>query len=56
MMVGDHPDIDLATAKRLKFVTVWTKEHLNNDLHQDFIDYEIKDIKEVLGIIDRING
>lgn len=56
MMVGDHPDIDLATAKKLGFTTVWTKEHLNNDLHQNYIDYEIKDIKDILDIIEKING
>jgi HAD superfamily hydrolase (TIGR01509 family) len=55
IMVGDHPDVDLATAKKLGFVTVWTKEHLNNDLHQKYIDYEIRDIKGVLDIVDKIN-
>jgi HAD superfamily hydrolase (TIGR01509 family) len=56
MMVGDHPDVDLVTAKKLGFATVWTKEHLNTDLHQNYIDYEIKDIKEIIAIVDKING
>jgi HAD superfamily hydrolase (TIGR01509 family) len=56
VMVGDHPDVDLATAKKLGFITVWTKEHLNTDLHQNYIDYEIQDIKELIAIIEKITG
>lgn len=56
MMVGDHPDVDLVTAKKLGFTTVWTKEHLNNDLHRNYIDYEIKDIIEIIRIVDKINS
>jgi HAD superfamily hydrolase (TIGR01509 family) len=55
MMVGDHPDIDLITAKKLDFITVWTKQGISTDLHQKYIDYEIKDIKETVGIVDKIN-
>jgi len=55
IMIGDHPDIDLVNAKKLGFVTVWTKEHLNMDLHHKYVDYEIKDIKEVIDIVEKIN-
>lgn len=50
IMVGDHPDIDLVTAKKLDFITIWTKENINNDLHHNYVDYEIRDIKEVIDI------
>ncbi|MGV8141475.1 MAG: HAD family hydrolase [Candidatus Woesearchaeota archaeon] len=56
MMVGDHPNVDLVSAKKLGFITVWTKESLKNDAHIDYVDYEISDIKEVTSIVDKING
>jgi putative hydrolase of the HAD superfamily len=52
MMVGDHPDIDLITAKKLGFITVWTKQNLYTELHQKYVDFEIRDIK---GIVDILN-
>jgi len=56
IMVGDHPEVDLITAKKLGFITVWTKQNLNTDLHQKYVDYEIHDIKEVLDILKKFNG
>lgn len=53
MMVGDHPDVDLINAKKLGFVTVWTKEHIPTDIHFKFVDYEIRDISEVLKILEK---
>jgi len=53
IMVGDHPEIDLITAKKLGFITVWTKECLNMDLHQRYVDYEIHDIGEVVDVVDK---
>jgi len=55
MMIGDHPDIDLATAKKLGFTTVWTKEGIAMDLHYRFVDHEIKDIQEIVSIIEKLN-
>jgi HAD superfamily hydrolase (TIGR01509 family) len=55
IMVGDHPDIDLITAKKLGFITIWTKQNINTDLHQKYVDYEIHDIKEVVDIVEKIN-
>ena len=55
MMVGDHPDVDLVNAKKMGFRTVWTKEGIGMDLHYRFVDYEIKDIKELIGIVEKIN-
>ncbi|MGV8085995.1 MAG: HAD family hydrolase [Candidatus Woesearchaeota archaeon] len=55
VMIGDHPDVDLVNAKKLGFITIWTKESLNNDSHHNYVDYEIRDIKEVLGIIDKLS-
>jgi putative hydrolase of the HAD superfamily len=54
IMVGDHPDVDLLTAKKLGFITVWTKENLNIDLNYDYVDYEIRDIKETLDILNKV--
>lgn len=55
VMIGDHPDVDLVNAKKLGFITIWTKEGLNNDLHHTYVDYEIRDIKEVLDIMDKLS-
>ncbi len=54
IMVGDHPDIDLVTAKKLGLITIWTKENINNDLHHNYVDYEIRDIKELVGIYEKL--
>ncbi len=54
IMIGDHPDVDLVSAKVLGFITIWTKQSLNNDVHHKYVDYEIKDINEVLDIVRKI--
>ena len=56
VMVGDHPDVDLMTAKKLGLITVWTKQSLNMDLHQNYVDYEIHDIGEIIGLVEKINS
>lgn len=53
MMVGDHPDMDLLCAKNLGFVTVWTKEHIPTTIHFKYVDYSIKNIGEVLKIVEK---
>lgn len=53
MMVGDHPEVDLVNAKKLGFITVWTKEHIPVDVNMKYVDYEIKDIGEVLDIVKK---
>lgn len=53
MMVGDHPEVDLENAKKLGFITVWTKEHISVDVNIKYVDYEIKDIIEVLDIVKK---
>jgi putative hydrolase of the HAD superfamily len=55
IMVGDHPEVDLITAKKLGFITVWTKQNLNTDLHQKYVDYEIHDIIEIIDVVKKIN-
>jgi HAD superfamily hydrolase (TIGR01509 family) len=56
VMVGDHPEVDLITAKKLGLITVWTKQSLNTDLHWNYVDYEIHDIKEIIGVVEKINS
>jgi HAD superfamily hydrolase (TIGR01509 family) len=56
IMVGDHPDVDLITARKLGFITVWTKQCINTDLHKKYVDYEIHDIKEVIDVVKKINS
>jgi HAD superfamily hydrolase (TIGR01509 family) len=51
VMVGDHPEIDLVTAKKLGFTTVWTKQSINSDIHIKYVDYEIHEIKEIITIV-----
>ena len=53
VMIGDHPDMDLLNAKKLGFLTVWTKEHIPVDLYFRYVDYEIKDIGEVIDILKK---
>jgi FMN phosphatase YigB (HAD superfamily) len=55
IMVGDHPDIDLFTAKKLGFITVWTKENINTDLHYNYVDYEIRSINELINIYEKLS-
>ncbi len=54
VMVGDHPNVDLYTAKRLGFTTIWTKEHLNSDVAYAYVDFDIHRIEQVVDIIDMI--
>ena len=54
VMVGDHPEVDLINAKRAGLVTVWTKEHLNNDMHHNYVDYEIDEIGKLLDVLKKI--
>ena len=56
MMIGDHPEIDLINAKKLGFIAVWTKEYVNSDLHERYVDYEIHKIKDVIDIVKKINN
>jgi 2-haloacid dehalogenase len=53
MMIGDHPDVDLINAKKLGFVTVWSKEHIPTMQHFKFVDHEITDIAQLLGIVKK---
>lgn len=53
IMVGDHPEIDLVNAKKLGFITIWTKEHIPVDMHVKYVDYEINDIGEMLDILKK---
>jgi putative hydrolase of the HAD superfamily len=55
MMVGDHPEVDLISAKKLGFLTVWNKEHINNDQHYRFVDYEISEIGQLLAILKKLS-
>jgi putative hydrolase of the HAD superfamily len=51
MMVGDHPDIDLASPKKLGMITVWTKQHISFSLKHRYVDYEISDVQEICNIV-----
>jgi HAD superfamily hydrolase (TIGR01509 family) len=53
IMIGDHPDVDLVNAKKLGFITVWTKEHIPSVMHYKYVDHEINDIGELIGILKK---
>lgn len=53
IMVGDHPEVDLVNAKKLGFITVWTKEKIPVDIHVKYVDYEINEIGEILDILKK---
>jgi len=55
MMVGDHPEVDLLNAKKLGFVTVWSKEHIPTTIHIKYVDYEITGIGQLIGLLKRYN-
>lgn len=54
VMVGDSASRDLAPAKKLKMKTVWTKQSLPRDSKYPWVDYEISDIGELPGVIEKI--
>ncbi len=55
LMVGDHPEVDLAAAKRCGLITSWTKQYVNTDLHWDYVNYEIHSISEIVDIVKKYN-
>jgi len=50
LMVGDHPEFDLAPAKRLGMWTVWTQERIVFDRSFPFVDFKIKKISDILSL------
>ena len=40
-------------AKKLGFLTVWSKEHIHSDLHLRYVDHEITDIRQLLDILQK---
>jgi putative hydrolase of the HAD superfamily len=56
IMVGDVPERDLLGAKKVGITTVWTAQGLDRDTHFDYVDYKIKDIRDVLKIIKQLNS
>ena len=55
IMIGDHPEVDLINAKKLGFVTVWTKEYLKTDIHQNYVDHEVMDIGQIIDVLKKYN-
>ena len=50
IMIGDSPEIDLATAKELGMSTIWQKQclarhHVNK--HFEYVDFEIESIRDL---------
>jgi putative hydrolase of the HAD superfamily len=50
VMVGDHPEFDLAPAKRLGIKTVWNQQRIVIDRSFPFVDYKIKKVSEMLAL------
>lgn len=55
IMVGDKPPFDLELAKKLGMKTIWIKYgrfyERNKKKRFDYVDYEIKDLKEIMKLI-----
>ncbi len=54
VMVGDHPEVDLITAKDLGMVTVWTREGLDEEhasREYPYADFVIDAVVEVPGVV-----
>lgn len=55
LMIGDWPERDMVGAKRVGMHTVFAKYGDRPDVVHSGADYEIVDISQLLGIIDRID-
>lgn len=54
VMVGDHPEVDLITAKELGMVTVWTREGVpegHTPTAYEYADYVVDHITEVPAVV-----
>ncbi|MFH1401104.1 MAG: HAD family hydrolase [Nanoarchaeota archaeon] len=63
VMVGDNPKRDLQGAKQVGMTTVWTKEAaiLSGersvlDEHAEYVDFEVRDIGDVLSVVESIEA
>ncbi|MBI4052129.1 MAG: TIGR02253 family HAD-type hydrolase [Elusimicrobia bacterium] len=56
LMVGDWAERDIAGAKNLKIKTVWAKYGDEFHTQESGADYELKDIQELISIIEKENG
>lgn len=56
VMVGDHPELDLLNAKKLGYLTIWSKEKISSSSHYNYVDYEISDINQILPILEKIRN
>jgi len=56
LMVGDWPERDMVGAARLGIPTVFARYGDTKRTVESGADHEIDDIKEILGIIERLNG
>lgn len=57
VMIGDHPQIDLGTAKELGMTTIWQKQGVTRYFGSQqfpFVDYEIEHISELPALIAQI--
>ncbi|MFH1212395.1 MAG: HAD family hydrolase [Candidatus Woesearchaeota archaeon] len=54
--IGDDPLADLFMCKKLGMATVWDQESFAFDKKIGFVDYVVKDIFEIVGIIDKLNA
>lgn len=56
VMVGDHPEVDLVSAKELGMTTVWTREGLDEEHRAKeyaYTDFVIDSISEVPGVVKK---
>jgi len=56
LMVGDWPERDMVGASRLGIRTVFARYGDTKGVVESGADYEIGDIQELLGIVDRLNA
>ena len=56
LMVGDWPERDVVGAKRVGIRTVFARYGDTFDTVESGADFEIEDIREILGIVDRENA
>ena len=55
VMIGDHPEVDLKSAKQLGMTTIWTQQAFRRDVKFPYVDFEVDRIEEVLPIMCQIN-
>ncbi len=58
IVIGDHPETDLSTAKKIGMTTIWTKRGIfylqNKNKKYEYADYSVRSNKELRSLLEKI--